>query len=279
MGRGLVLVALTALMWCPAVWGVNKAFTNPEMLAQVEHDTEEFHRASTEQLALKQQYIELLEAMGVPVTEELTHNQGRRRLLARARGELEEQSFDSYPAPLVAAATLVDALKTRLAAYDEYIGNKAQVAALARLYQATSPSFRMEMGTCTVTEKGGCFESTSLQVTPEQPDASHCMWVVLKDVKLSTLDWSMELSDGSSACPDYGASMDEHSCLFSLVINGKVYTQGSTSSSAHGRPDGVFVEANSRIDLYVDQKVNYRGRFKVCDSATDLVHAQGDTLF
>jgi hypothetical protein len=35
MGRGLVLVALTALMWCPAVWGVNKAFTNPEMLAQV----------------------------------------------------------------------------------------------------------------------------------------------------------------------------------------------------------------------------------------------------
>jgi hypothetical protein len=157
-----------------------------------------------------------------------------------------------------------------------------------------------------VTEKGGCFESTSLQVTPEQPDASHCMWVVLKDVKLSTLDWSMELSDGSSACPDYGASMDEHSCLFSLVINGKVrlaalalalsrdsplsqravgwvgvqvYTQGSTSSSAHGRPDGVFVEANSRIDLYVDQKVNYRGRFKVCDSATDLVHAQGDTLF
>lgn len=105
----------------------------------MEHDTEEFHRASTEQLALKQQYIELLEAMGVPVTEELTHNQGRRRLLARARGELEEQSFDSYPAPLVAAATLVDALKTRLAAYDEYIGNKAQVAALARLYQVRAP--------------------------------------------------------------------------------------------------------------------------------------------
>ena len=40
-------------------------------VVQVEHDTEEFHRATQEQNGLKQQYIELLEAMGVPVTDEL----------------------------------------------------------------------------------------------------------------------------------------------------------------------------------------------------------------
>jgi hypothetical protein len=35
MARGVLLLALTALLSCPTVWGVSKAFTRPEMLAQV----------------------------------------------------------------------------------------------------------------------------------------------------------------------------------------------------------------------------------------------------
>lgn len=44
----------------------------------MEHDTEEFHRATQEQNGLKQQYIELLEAMGIPVTDELLQVRAQR---------------------------------------------------------------------------------------------------------------------------------------------------------------------------------------------------------
>lgn len=49
-------------------------------------------------------------------------------------------------------------------------------------------------------------------------------------------------------------------------------------SSAQGRPDAVFVEANSRIDLYRDSKIDYQGNVKVCDGATDLVHEPTDMV-
>jgi hypothetical protein len=87
--------------------------------------------------------------------------------------------------------------------------------------QATSPAFRMDMGTCSVTEKGGCME---MQSRSSSVDASHCMWVALKDVKLTTLDWSLEPVDGAAPCPDYGTPLSAHECLFSLVVNGKVRT-------------------------------------------------------
>ena len=35
MARGVLLLAMTALLSCPTVWAVSKAFTNTEMLAQV----------------------------------------------------------------------------------------------------------------------------------------------------------------------------------------------------------------------------------------------------
>jgi len=271
MARGALLLAMTALLSCPTVWAVSKAFTNTEMLAQVEHDTEEFHRATQEQNGLKQQYIELLEAMGVPVTDELLGASGRRKLLqnpaARARAARQRAAAEAQVTP----AQLVDALKTRLAAYYEYVAMKAQVASLARLYQATSPAFRLDMGTCAVTEKGGCIEMKSLDEHSRGGESSHCMWVALKDVKLTTLDWSLEPVDGAAPCPDYGTALSAHECLFSLVVNNKVY-------AANSRPDGVYVEANSRIDLYRDSKMDYQGNVKVCDAATDLVHEAADHM-
>jgi len=60
---------------------------------------------------------------------------GRRKLLqnpaARARAARQRAAAEAQVTP----AQLVDALKTRLAAYDEYVAMKAQVASLARLYQ------------------------------------------------------------------------------------------------------------------------------------------------
>jgi hypothetical protein len=44
------------------------------------------------------------------------------------------------------------------------------------------------------------------------------------------------------------------------------------------RPDGVFVEANSRIDLYRDSKIASQGNVKVCDGATDLVHEAAELV-
>jgi len=48
--------------------------------------------------------------------------------------------------------------------------------------------------------------------------------------------------------------------------------------AANSRPDGVYVEANSRIDLYRDSKMDYQGNVKVCDAATDLVHEAADHM-
>jgi hypothetical protein len=74
---------------------------------------------------------------------------GRRKLLqapanaaAAARAARQRAARQAAVTP----AQLVDALKTRLAAYDEYIAMKAQVASLARLYQVRArcaPSRRM----------------------------------------------------------------------------------------------------------------------------------------
>ena len=88
--------------------------------------------------------------------------------------------------------------------------------------QATSPAFRLDMGTCAVTEKGGCIEMKSLDEHSRGGESSHCMWVALKDVKLTTLDWSLEPVDGAAPCPDYGTALSAHECLFSLVVNNKV---------------------------------------------------------